>query len=188
MRTRRLRNPPRLSGQTALRFLVKSHYLADDFPNVLTTADFADYCFTNYNTLPSADELLKRTTLYGFFSVPRTATTRRVLALPHPASQLALSRIIATHRNEIRTTIDSAKISLYDTKNRAGLDRAFLGVNFSSKSIKEAEILSQYPIVPKLTSPIFFTQSIPTRYLGACLGKSTSRKYAKRVVNPKKPL
>src|SRR5467141_1452809 len=114
--------------------------LADDFPNVLTTANFSDYCFNNYNTLASADELLKRTTLYGFFSVPRTTTTRRVLALPHPASQLALSRIIADNRKEIQTTIDSAKISLYDTKTRAGVDRAFLGVNFSSKSIKEAEI------------------------------------------------
>jgi hypothetical protein len=88
MRTRRLRNPPRLSARTALRFLLKSHYLADDFPYVLTTANFAEYCFSNYSTLVSADELLKRTTLYGFFSVPRTTTTRRVLALPHPVSQL----------------------------------------------------------------------------------------------------
>lgn len=170
MRTRRLRNPPRLSARTALRFLLKSHYLADDFPYVLTTANFAEYCFSNYSTLVSADELLKRTTLYGFFSVPRTTTTRRVLALPHPVSQLALSRIIATHRDAIRTTIDSAKISLYDTKIRAGVDRAFLGINFSSQSIKEAEILSHYPIVLKADIANFFhtiySHSIPWGVLG----------------------
>jgi hypothetical protein len=162
MRTRTLRNAPRLSAKTALRFLIKSHYLADDFPGVLTTANFSDYCFYNYNALASVDELLKRTTLYGFFSVPRTTTTRRlsalphpasqlalrrVLALPHPAGQLALSKIIADNRNHIQKTIASAKISLYDTKTRSDVDRAFIGINFNSKSIKEAEILSHYPVV-----------------------------------------
>jgi hypothetical protein len=170
MRTRKLRNPLRLSAKTALRFLLKSHYLADDFPKVLTTADFSDYCFNNYNKLASADELLKRTTLYGFFSAPRTTTLRRVLALPHPASQLALSRLIADNRKEIQTTIDSAKISLYDTKTRAGPDRAFLGVNFNSKSIKEAEILFHYPVVLKADIANFFhtiySHSIPWGVLG----------------------
>lgn len=170
MRTRRLRNPPRLSAKTALRFLIKSHYLADDFPGVLTTANFSDYCFNNYNALASADELLKRTTLYGFFSVPRTTTLRRVLALPHPASQLALSRIIADNRKQIQITIDSAKISLYDTKTRVGVDRAFLGINFNSKPIKEAEILSHYPFILKADIANFFhtiySHSIPWGVLG----------------------
>jgi hypothetical protein len=125
MKARRLRKLPRLSAKNALRFLLKSHYLADDFPSVLTTVNFSDYCFNNYSLLATPDELLKRTTIYGFFSVPRTIATRRVLALPHPVSQLALSRIIANNRSEIKATIGSAKISLYDTKTRVGLDRAF---------------------------------------------------------------
>jgi hypothetical protein len=170
MRTKRLRRLPQLTPKTALRFLLKSHYLADDFPGVLTTTNFSDYCFNNYNALPSTDELLRRTTLYGLFSVPRTTTTRRVLALPHPASQLALSRIIADNRQEIQRTINNAKISLYNTSAQAGVERVFLGVNFNTRSIKEAELLSRYPVVLKADIANFFhtiyTHSIPWGVLG----------------------
>jgi hypothetical protein len=90
------RTPARLLG-----FLLKSHYLADEFPSVLTTANFAAFCVSKYTTLEATEELLKRVTLYGTFSAPRTTSTRRVLALPHPASQLVLSRVISENLGAI---------------------------------------------------------------------------------------
>ena len=132
MRTRRPVDTAPLSSTTALGFLLKSHYLADEFPSVVTTTNFADYCVANHASLPSVDTLLKRTTLYGTFSMPRTASTRRVLAsLLHPTSQLALSLIIADHSAEIRKTIDSSLITLYDTKPDVQKSLAFLGIDFN---------------------------------------------------------
>ena len=58
MRTRRPVKPAPLSSVKALGFLLKSHYLADEFPSVVTTTNFADYCVNNYATLPSVDALL----------------------------------------------------------------------------------------------------------------------------------
>jgi hypothetical protein len=170
MRTRRTFKPAPLSTAKALGFLLKSHYLADEFPSVVTTTNFADYCVTHYATLPSIDELLKRTTLCSYFSMPRTVDTRRVLALPHPTSQLALSRIIASHRAEIRKTIESSQISLYDTKPKLKDSRAFIGIDFDSKPAKEFAILSRHPVILKADIVNFFhtiyTHSIPWGVLG----------------------
>ena len=93
------------------------------------------------------------------------------LPFPIPSASSHSSRIIAAHRNEIRTTIDSSKISLYDTKTLSGVDRAFLGVNFSSKSIKEPEILSHYPIVLKADIANFFHTIYSHSILWGVLGK-----------------
>jgi hypothetical protein len=136
----------------------------------MTTDNFAEYCRSSYGTLPSTTDLLKRTTLFGVFSVPRTADTRRVLVLPHPASQLALSRIIADNRKEIKDTIDDTKVSLYDTRARLGISRTFLGLDFELKSTKEAQILSRYPVILKADIQNFFhtiySHSIPWGVLG----------------------
>jgi hypothetical protein len=86
MRTRTPVNTAPLTSTTAVGFLLKSHYLADEFPSVVTTTNFADYCVANHASLPSVDTLLKHTTLCGTFSMPRSASTRRVLALPQPVS------------------------------------------------------------------------------------------------------
>ena len=170
MRTRRPVKPVPLSSATALGCLLKSHYLADEFPSVVTTTNFADYCVANHASLPSVDMLLKRTTLYGTFSMPRTADTRRVLALPHPTSQLALSRIIADHRAEIGKTIDNTLITLYNTKPDTQKGRAFLGIDFNSRPAKEFTILSRHPVILKADIANFFhtiyTHSIPWGVLG----------------------
>jgi hypothetical protein len=50
----------RQSEAESLRHLLKSHYLADEFPGVLTTANFADFCAKNLAKLPTIDELLNR--------------------------------------------------------------------------------------------------------------------------------
>lgn len=121
-------------------------------------------------TLPSVDTLLARTTLCGSFSLPRTITARRVLALPHPRSQLALSRIITGHRTEIAQTIVSSLISLYDTKPDIKNRRAFRGIDFESRTLQQFTILSRYPVILKADIANFFhtiyTHSIPWGVLG----------------------
>jgi len=153
-----------------LGFLLKSHYLSDDFPNVLTTGNFASFCVKNYKSLETVKALLGRTTLYGTFSAPRTTTTRRVLALPHPTNQLAISLIIANERNRIREVIESSKITLYKTSASAKAERAFSGVDFRSRTKREAEILAKYPVVMTADIANFFhtiySHSLPWAVLG----------------------
>jgi hypothetical protein len=163
----------KLSPATTLGFLLKSHYLADDFPSVVTTSNFADYCVTNHTSLQTVETLLKRTTLYGTFSVPRTTTTRRVMALPHPTSQLALSRLMADHRSDIQAAIDSSKITLYATNPDTQADRAFSGVDFKYKSKKEPEILARYPVIMKADIANFFHTIYSHSLPWAVLGKQT---------------
>jgi hypothetical protein len=74
MPTRPVRRPG--LATRALEYLLKSHYLADEFPSVVTTAGFAAFYAANYATLPPAEEGLKRVTMYGTFSAHRTVQTR----------------------------------------------------------------------------------------------------------------
>src|SRR5690348_7027035 len=120
-KTRSLKVPP----PVVLEFLLRSHYLADDFPSIITTEGFSQFCLKNFVTLETTQALLNRTTLCGTFSAPRTPTTRRVLALPNPISQLALSQILTAERTEIRKSISSSGITLYNTKIDHKNKRAF---------------------------------------------------------------
>ena len=52
---------------TTLGLLLESHYLADDFPNVVTTKNFSKFCAKSITTLEPFEALAKRTTLYGTF-------------------------------------------------------------------------------------------------------------------------
>ncbi len=131
----------------ALEFLLKSHYLADEFPSVVTTTPFALFCAANRATLPSADEGLKRVTMYGTFSAHRTTQTRRVLALPHPVSQLALCQILAENRDAVAETIRRSWLTLYNTNEYTGHDRLFVGIDFKARTEREAEVLARYPFV-----------------------------------------
>lgn len=159
------RTPERLLG-----FLLRSHYLADDFPRAITTANFAVFCTDNYASLETVNGLLGRTTLYGTFSAPRTTTTRRVLALPHPTSQLALSLIITRHYDEIRAVIKGSKITLYNTAFDATKGRAFLGVDFAAQAEREPQILARCPVVMTADIANFFhtiySHSLPWAVLG----------------------
>jgi hypothetical protein len=161
----RKRSPARILG-----YLLKSHYLADDFPSVITTHLFSTYCVKSYASLDSVTALLGRITIYGTFSAPRTTTTRRVLALPHPANQLALSLIIAHNYREIRAVINSSKITLYNTAVSAKEKRAFVGVDFRARVEKETQILARYPVIMTADIMNFFhtiyTHSLPWAVLG----------------------
>ncbi|MCW3475714.1 RNA-directed DNA polymerase [Limobrevibacterium gyesilva] len=130
-----------------LRNLLKSHYLADDFPPTITTGRFADYCMHHHASFESLETMLKRTTVYGRFSAPRTITTRRVLALPHPANQLALSLILAKEQADIRKTIKKSPLTLYRTVPSSERSRAFKGLDFRARTKRETEILARYPVV-----------------------------------------
>jgi hypothetical protein len=125
--------PARLSPAESLGYLLKSHYLADEFPGVVTATRFSEFCVANHATLDPVADLLKRTTLYGTFSVPRS-TTHRVLALPHPSSQLALSLIIAENRAAISRAVGAPKLSLYNTISDKKRERTFVGVDFRART------------------------------------------------------
>jgi hypothetical protein len=136
----------------------------------LTTANFAKFCEDNLASLPMLPDLLKRVTRYGTFSAPRTTSTRRVLALPHPASQLALSRIITENLADIRKTIRSCSLSLYNTDADYAHDRLFVGVDFKARGAREAQVLSRYPYILKADIANFFhtiySHSLPWAVLG----------------------
>lgn len=131
----------------------------------MTTGGFADYCVAKFDSLSSILEMLKRTTVYGRFSAPRTMTTRRVLALPHPASQMTLSLIIAQERKNIATIIRSSPLTLYKTNLKSNRSRAFSGLNFRMRVKQETAILAQYPFVLMADIANFFhtiySHSIP---------------------------
>jgi len=167
----------RRSATRALEFLLKSHYLADEIPSVVTTTPFALFCAANYATLPPADEGLKRVTMYGIFSAHRTTQTRRVLALPHPASQLALCQILAENRDEIAKTIRRSGLTLYNTKEDVAHDRLFVGIDFDARTAREAEVLARYPFVLVADIANFFhtvySHSLPWAVLGKQSVKDT---------------
>jgi hypothetical protein len=154
-----------------LEFLLKSHYLADEFPSVVTTTPFAAFCATNSATLPSADEGLRRVTMYGTFSAHRTPQTRRVLALPHPASQLALCQILAEHRDAIAETIRRSGLTLYNTREDTEHDRLFVGIDFTARTKREAEVLARYPFVLVADIANFFHTIYSHSLSWAVLGK-----------------
>jgi hypothetical protein len=160
----------RQSRAQNLRRLLKSHYLSDEFPGVLTTANFADFCAKNLAKLPTNDKLLSRITQYAPYSAPRLMEARRPLALPHPASQLALSRIIAENRADIADVINRSKLTLYNTRPDAGRDRFFVGVDFNARDVRKAEILARYPVVLMTDIANFFhtiySHSLPWAVLG----------------------
>ena len=153
-----------------LRRLLKSHYLADEFPDVVTAENFANFCAANFETLPTNESLLKRITQYAPYSAPRHLEARRPLALPHPASQLALSRIIASNRREITTAIGTSNLTLYNAKSDTHHDRFFVGIDFKARRQRQAEVLARYPYVLVADIANFFhtiyTHSLPWAVLG----------------------
>ena len=166
----KLNGPASPKPAEVLKFLLTSHYLADDFPSVITTGNFATFCARTYPSLETIKALLGRTTLYGTFSTPRTTTSRRVLALPHPTSQLALSLIITRHYDEIRTVIESSNITLYNTAFGPTEKRAFTGLDFKARGERESQILARYPVIMTADIANFFhtiySHSLPWAVLG----------------------
>jgi hypothetical protein len=170
----------RQSVIAGLRRLLKSHYLADEFPGVLTTAKFAEFCAANFGTLPTNEMLLKRITQSAPYSAPRQMDARRPLALPHPASQLALCRIISENRAEIARTINTSKLTLYNTKPDAKSDRLFVGVDYKARDLRRAEILARYPVVLMADIANFFHTIYSHSLPWAALGKQ----HVKNVLEP----
>jgi hypothetical protein len=165
-------NKPRSPKPTEiLRFLLTSHYLADDFPNVITTGNFAAFCTQNYASLEPIEALLRRVTLYGRFSAPRTTTSRRLLALPHPTNQLALSLIITHHYDEIRAVIESSNITLYKTTFEPKQKRAFAGLDFKARGERESQILARCPVIMTADIANFFHTIYSHSLTWAVLGK-----------------
>jgi hypothetical protein len=161
--------PSPLTPANTLGFLIKSHYLGDDIPSVATTAGFATWCVQHYANLETTKALLGRTTFGGTFTTP-WKDTRRVFALPHPTSQLAISKIINDNLEEISAEIAGAKLSLYDTAVDRENGRVFKGLNFDAVLALEARVVAHSPVVMTADIGNFFhtvySHSVPWAVLG----------------------
>ena len=148
--------------------LLEAHYLAEELPDVVTSGAFATWYASNASTL--AGGFPGTTTRQGTFSAPRSSTTRRIVSLPHPSHQLALSMLIARKRRAIRAAIDGAGISLYSTKASPRQGLAFRGIDFGARPSREASMLARHPVVLTADVANFFhtvyTHSLPWAVLG----------------------
>ena len=155
--------PVRVVGQ-----LLEAHYLAEELPDVVTTGAFAAWYAVNAPSLAAG--LPMTTTRQGTFSAPRSTATRRIVSLPHPNHQLALSVLIARNRRAIRAAIDGAGISLYSTKAAPRQGLAFRGIDFGARPGREASMLARHPVVLTADVANFFhtvyTHSLPWAVLG----------------------
>lgn len=164
--------PSRIRHQDILFALIHSAYLPAEVPPVITTRHFASYCKSSYSSIKSKEStvLPKIITRFDRFNVPRENDTRRDLALVHPASQVRLSLVITKNHREIRSIIDSSKISLYDSGPDLINYRAFKGVSFANLDKKRSDIARKSCYVLSADISRFFytiyTHSIPWAVLG----------------------
>ena len=159
--------PPTRLIRTVSR-LLEAHYLAEELPDVVTCGAFAAWYRDNASAL--VGNFAGITTRQSTFSAPRSLTTRRIVSLPHPSNQLALSVLIARKRRAIKTAINGAGISLYSTKASAQDGLAFRGIDFGARPGREASMLARHPVVPTADIANFFhtvyTHSLPWAILG----------------------
>ena len=156
--------PPALTPADTLGFLIKSHYLGNDIPSMVTTANFAAWCRKNFAKLETTTALLGRTSVPATFSAP-WKSARRILSIPQPSSQLGLSIIINDNLEAIRATIAGAKLTLYNTEPDTKNDRIFVGLEFDKVERVEARVLALSPSIMKADIGSFFhtiySHSIP---------------------------
>lgn len=166
-----MRKIKQLAPSDFLRALVRTGYLPQELPPVITTRNFAEFCKTEYAFLKSQKaNLLKSNTQQATFSAPRQNFSRRHLSVVHPRGQLAISLAITEHRAAIKKLISKSGTSLYRTSHDPKRQRAFQGLNFRKWSRELAKMQSEYPFV--LTADItrffytIYTHSIPWAALG----------------------
>ena len=167
---------PALTPADTLGFLIKSHYLGNDIPDVVTTVDFSAWCKAKHAGLPDPKLKLGRTTAAATFTAP-WKDTRRVMSIPHPASQLNLSIIINDNLAAISAEISGAHLSLYDTTPDRKADRVFKGLDFEAVSGQEVRTLAHSAVVMTADIGNFFhtiySHSVPWAALGKQWVKDT---------------
>ncbi len=147
--------------------LIRTAYFPQELPPAITTRYFADFCRTNYPGLKAIkNTLLKRTTNFETFTVPRLNNSRRNLAMVHPISQTALSLLVTEHRKAIKELIAKSGTSLYDTQetfqNREHL-LAWIFENGKSDALASAR---NFRLSFRLISRVFSIQCTLTQSRG----------------------
>lgn len=162
------RLPPRAKF---LSWLVRTAYLPDELPPIVTAKYFARYCESAYHTLGGNGLSLKpQSTSYATFSAPRTSRSRRLLALVHPLGQLRLSLEITNHRTQIAKAIGRSRMSVYRLGSNQSKERAFEGLDFQAWNDRSKKLLAESAYILKADISRFFyttyTHSIPWAVLG----------------------
>jgi len=117
----------------------------------------------------------KLNTQYSTFSAPRTANTRRNLALVHPVAQLALSLLLCEHRAKVREVIRRSKATLYSVEEDMASSKAFAGLNFREWDKRREKVAAECAFILKADISRFFytayTHSLPWAVLGKAKAK-----------------
>jgi hypothetical protein len=169
--------PKRSSKQPDfLGALIRTGYLPLEVPPIITSRHFAAYCKKDYVALkPVVATLRKLNTKYCSFSAPRTANSRRVLALVHPVAQLALSLLLTEHRGKIQKIIQRSGASLYSVEEDIPSSKAFVGLKFREWEPKREQIAAECAFILTADISRFFytayTHSIPWAVLGKAKAK-----------------
>ncbi len=171
---------PRIFKDAFLHALIRNGYLPEEVPPVVTAKFFSEHCKTNYSYWNAqTNKLIRLSTEYDVFSVPKTTTGRRLLTLVNPVAQLGLSLIISENRVAIKKKIARSKISLYETEENLAADRAFKGLNFEKWHDLQDSISSRYAYALKADISRFFytiyTHSIPWAVWGKIKAKQSYR-------------
>jgi len=167
---------------TFLGSLIRTAYLPDEVPPLLTTKQFSEFCVQFYKDYEGAKKSqLIRTTNYDTYSAPRTTEGRRNFAIVHPIAQLRLSILITLNRTKIRDIIQGQAHSLYRTTENTEESRAFEGLDFRSWDANLARICTDSPFLLEADISRFFytayTHSIPW----AVLGKERVKDWLERI-------
>ena len=166
MKTRRASKQPDF-----LAALIRTAYLPEEIPPVVTSRYFSSFCRSEYSYLKTQQKsLIKSSTNYDTFTAPRPVGGRRNLALVHPLAQLGISLLITQHRSRIKKIISKTKTSLYRTNEDMAHSKAFAGLDFRSWDARALQLYSESKFVLKADISRFFytayTHSIPWAVLG----------------------
>jgi hypothetical protein len=176
-----LARKPRVLKTEFLGALLRNGYIPEEVPPIVTAKFFSAHCKSNYAYwLSQHDALIRLSTEYDIYSVPRATTGRRPLALVNPAAQLGLSLILSENRQAIKEKMARSTISLYDTQENIAENKAFSGLNFEKWHELQDSISSKYPFAVKADISRFFytiyTHSIPWAIWGKDKAKQNYRK------------
>src|SRR4051812_21349936 len=151
--------------------LIRRAYLPTELPPAFTTQSFADFCAKDYHWLKSQQNVLERTaTEYETFTVPRTKSGRRSLAVVHPMAQMNVSLLLTEHREKIKDLVGKNRTTLYRTDDDLDRSVAYMGLDFAKRRELQARAYSECRVILNADISRFFytlyTHSIPWAVLG----------------------
>lgn len=154
-----------------LAALIRSGYLPTEVPPTVTTRYYADFCRDNYIGLKSQlNRVIKLSTKYDTYTVPKPLSGRRNLALVHPLAQLGVSLLITQNRARIKHIISKSGASLYRTTEDIDNFKAFAGLDFRAWSKLKSRLYSnnRYILIADISRFFYtaYTHSLPWAVIG----------------------